>query len=73
MLLILFCYVTSQVLLILDVFAKLQKVTLSSVMSLCPSVCLFVHMEQLGSHWTGFHEILCLMFFENLSRKFKFH
>jgi hypothetical protein len=23
----------------------------------CPSVCLSVRMEQLGSHWTDFHEI----------------
>jgi hypothetical protein len=33
--------------------AKLRKVTASLVMS----VCLSVRMEQLGSHWTDFHEI----------------
>ena len=33
-------------------------------------VCLPVHMEKLGSHWTYFHEILCLGFFENLQNKF---
>ena len=35
---------------------------------ICPSFC----MEQLGSHWTDFHEILYLSFLENLPRKFKF-
>jgi len=29
-------------------------------------------MEQIGSHWTDFHETRYL-FFEKLSRKFKFH
>ena len=36
----------------LGAFAKLQKVTMSFVMSVCPSV----RMEQLGSHWTNFDE-----------------
>jgi len=31
--------------------AKLQKATISF------PVCLSVHMEQLGSHWTDFREI----------------
>ena len=35
----------------------------------CPSV----RMPHLGSHWTDFDEIWYLSFFENLSRKFKFH
>ena len=30
-------------------------------------------MEQLGSHWTNFYETSHFEFFENLSRKFKFH
>jgi hypothetical protein len=34
-------------------FTKLRKVTISFVMSARPSV----HMEQLGSHKTDFHEI----------------
>ena len=34
-------------------FAKLRKATLLFVMSVRPSVL----MEQLGSHWTDFHEI----------------
>jgi hypothetical protein len=29
-------------------------------------------MELLGSHWTDFHEILYLIFLENLLRKLKF-
>jgi hypothetical protein len=34
-------------------FAKLRKATVSFVIS----VCLSVRMEQLGCHWTDFHEI----------------
>jgi hypothetical protein len=33
-------------------FAKLRKVTISFLMSVCPSV----RMEQLGSQWTDFNE-----------------
>jgi hypothetical protein len=33
-------------------FANLRKVTITFVMSVCPSV----PMEQLGSHWKDFHE-----------------
>jgi hypothetical protein len=36
---------------ILGAFAKLRKATFSFV------ICLSVRMEQLGSHWTDFHEI----------------
>jgi hypothetical protein len=43
-------------------FAKLRKVALRLVMSVC--------MEKLGSHWTDFH-IFHLNMFRNLSRKFK--
>jgi hypothetical protein len=46
-----------------DVFAKLRKSTIRSV----------IRIEELGSHWTDFHEIWYLKFFENLWRKFKFH
>ena len=35
----------------------------------CPPVCL----EQLGSHWTYFHEIWNLSIYKNLSRKFNVH
>ena len=34
-------------------FPKMRKATISVVVYVCPSV----HMEQLGSHWTDFHEI----------------
>ena len=37
-------------------FAKLQKATVSFVVSLCPSVCPFVQTEQLCSYRTDFHE-----------------
>ena len=40
---------------ILGAFAKLRKATITFVVS----VCLSVRMEQLGSHWTYFHKILC--------------
>jgi hypothetical protein len=38
----------------LGAFAKLQKAAISFVISLS---VLPVHMEQLGSYWTGFYEI----------------
>jgi len=48
---------------LLGVFTKLQKVTLSFVMSASPPVCLSVRMEQLGFHWMDFHEIWYLNIF----------
>jgi hypothetical protein len=36
---------------VLDAIEKLQKATISFVMSVCPSV----RIEKLGTHWTGFH------------------
>jgi len=39
--------------LFLGAFPQLLKVTISFVMSVCPSVC----MKELCSLWTGFHEI----------------
>ena len=57
----------------LDAFVKLRKETNSFVMIVWPSVCLFFRLEQLGSHWTDFHEIWYLRIFKNLSSKFKFH
>ena len=53
--------------LVFGAFAKLRKATVSFFMF----ACLSVRMEQLGSHWTDFDEIL-YEFFENLSRIFKF-
>jgi len=41
-------------------FAKLQKVTISLVMSVCLSFCPY---KQLDSHWTDFHEIWYLNIF----------
>ena len=41
---------------LLGAFAKLRKATITFVVS----VCLSVPMEQLGSHWTYFHETLCV-------------
>ena len=42
-------------------------------MSVCLSVCLFVHMEELGSHWMSFHEIWFSVLLKNVSIQFKFH
>jgi hypothetical protein len=59
------------VFLFLGALSKLRKATISVVMS----ALLSVRMEQLGSHWTDFHEIwhFRFFFFENLAQKFKFH
>jgi len=46
----------------LGTFAKLRKTTISFVMSVRPSV----RMEQLGSHWTDFHEIWYLSIFSKV-------
>jgi hypothetical protein len=43
----------------LNPFAKLRKASFSFVMPAYP----YVRMEQLGSHWTDFHEILYLSIF----------
>ena len=51
--------------LFLGAFAKLLKATISFV----TSVCLSVRMEQLGSHWTDFHEIWYLNVFETTCRE----
>jgi len=45
-----YCAVGTQ---FLGAFTKLRKAIISFLMS----VCLSVRMEQLGSHWTDFHEI----------------
>jgi hypothetical protein len=47
----------------------MKKATISLVMS----VRLPVRVEQLGSHWTDFHEIRYLSIFRKMSRKLKFH
>jgi hypothetical protein len=58
----------SRLILNLGAFAKLRKASFGFVMSVRPSV----RMKQLGSYWTDFHEIDIWIFFENLSKKFKF-
>jgi len=50
---------TLNVISVLGAFAKLPKAIVSFVMS----ACLYVRMEQLGSHWTYFHEIRYLSIF----------
>ena len=49
----------------LGAFAKLRKATISFVMSVRPSV----RLEQLGSHWRDFHEILCMSTFRKTVEK----
>jgi hypothetical protein len=57
----------------LGVLAKLRKITTGFVMSVCLSVCLSVRpsvcMEQFGSYWTDFHEILYLSIFRKSVEK----
>jgi len=55
----------------LGVFAKFIKETISFIMPIRPSICLSVRMEQLGSHWTVFHEIWYLTTFRNSVTKIK--
>jgi hypothetical protein len=43
----------------------LRKAIVSFVMSVCPSV----RMEQMGFHWTDFHEIWCLSIFRKSAEK----
>ena len=57
-----------------DAFGKFRKATFSFVMSVQPSVRLFIGLEQLGYPWTNFHDIRYLsffFFFFNLPRKGK--
>jgi len=57
-------------LLFLDVFATLQKVAISFVISVSLFFRPSVRMDKLGSYCTNFHEIWYLrVFIENLSRK----
>ena len=53
---------------LLDAFATSRKVTVSLVMS----VLLFVRVEQLGFHWTNFHEIWYLSNFLKFVKKIQF-
>ena len=51
-------------------FAKLRKATVRFV--ICPSVPLYVLMEQLGSDWKDFHENLYLRIFRIYVKKFHY-
>jgi hypothetical protein len=52
---------------------KLQKATISFIMSVCPSVHLSIHMEQLGSHWTDIYKIWYLnVFFKSVTKNLNF-
>jgi len=50
-------------------FAKLRRATMSFVVC----VYLSIHMEQVGFHWAIFMKLGIFLYFENLSREFKFH
>jgi hypothetical protein len=54
---------------ILGAFTKLRKATISSIIYVCLSVCLSFRMQQLGSHWTDFHETLYLSIFRKSVEK----
>ena len=49
--------------LIFSVFSKFQKAALSSV------ICLSVHLERLGLHWTDFHEMRYFIIFWKYVKK----
>jgi hypothetical protein len=54
-----------RILMFLGATAKLRKASMSFVMSIRP----YVRMEQLGSHWTNFHDILYYSIFrKNVSK-----
>ena len=53
----------------LDAFPKLWKVTISFIMSVCLSIWGSIHMKQLSSHCTDFHEILYLNIFQKSATK----
>jgi hypothetical protein len=53
---------------LLGIFTKLQKATISVVMSVCPSV----HTEQLSYHCTYFHKILYFNIFKKSVGKIQF-
>ena len=50
---------------LVGVFTKLRRATVSFVMT----VLLPVRLEQLGSHWTDFHEIKYLITFRKICRE----
>ena len=46
----------------------LHHVSPSVCLSVCLPACLFIRMEQCGSHWTDFHEIWCFEYFSKIYR-----
>jgi hypothetical protein len=48
---------------LLSASAKVRKATMSFVMSVCLSVRPSISIQQLGCHWTDFHQISCLNIF----------
>jgi hypothetical protein len=57
--------VNSEISIFLGAYAKLQKATISFVISAYPSV----RMEQLGSNWTDLYEIWYLKIFRKTDEK----
>ena len=57
----------------MSAYEKLQKTTISFVMSVFLSVRSSVRMEQLVCHWKEFHELTSLSIFREVSRKFEFN
>jgi hypothetical protein len=55
---------------LLGAFAEVLRATTSFVMSVYPSVYLRVLMEQLGYHWTDFHEIWYMAIFRKFIKIF---
>ena len=54
----------------LGAFAKLQKVTINFIMSICLSVWSPIHLHgKRGSHWTEFHEIWYFSIFQKSVQK----
>jgi hypothetical protein len=46
-----------------------KKATISFGLSVCPSICLSICMEQHGSHWTEFYKIWYLRIFRKSVQK----
>jgi len=69
----LFFYLSVDLFVFLGTSAKLRKATISFAMSVRPPVRSFIRMEQLGSTVRIFMKLGIWTFFENLSRKLKFH
>ena len=67
----LLAYFKLKISLFLDAFANLGKTTFSFVLSVCLSVRPSVRIEQLGSHWTDFHENRYFNIFRKSVAKFQ--